>query len=114
MEENVQSTVVDTPETPESQQSASAPPDLSGEVAELTQQKAELQDRVLRLQAEFDNFRKRTERERQEFAEYAGEVTIRGLLPILDDFERALKAAGGDENEFTRGIQLIYNPCWKY
>jgi len=75
----------------------------------LRQQKTDLQERLLRLQAEFDNFRKRTDRERMEFAEYAGEVTVRALLPTLDDFERALKAAGGVENELTRGIQLIYS-----
>jgi len=108
MEENVQSTVVDTPETPESPTPSSASPAESSELAELKQQKMDLSERLLRLQAEFDNFRKRTDRERMEFAEYAGEVTVRGLLPILDDFERALRAAGGAENELTRGIQLIY------
>jgi molecular chaperone GrpE len=105
MEDNQQSAVADSPE-PESTQTPGSDP-----VAELAEQKAELQDRVLRLQAEFDNFRKRTDRERMEFAEYAGEQTVRALLPILDDFERALKAAprtdGGDE--FLRGIELIYN-----
>ncbi|MBC8167576.1 MAG: nucleotide exchange factor GrpE [Bryobacteraceae bacterium] len=103
MEENVQSTIVET------QVSTELPVETTdSEYTELKQQKAELQERVLRLQAEFENFRKRTERERMEFAEYAGEMTIRALLPILDDFERALKAAGGAENELMRGIELIY------
>lgn len=103
MEENVQSTIVET------QVSTELPVEpTDSEYTELKQQKAELQERVLRLQAEFENFRKRTERERMEFAEYAGEMTIRALLPILDDFERALKAAGGAENELMRGIELIY------
>jgi molecular chaperone GrpE len=78
--------------------------------AELQREKSELQDRLLRLQAEFDNFRKRTEREKMEFAEYAGERTIRELLPVLDDFERALKAGTPDvPEEFLRGIELIYS-----
>src|SRR5918998_91606 len=98
MEENMQSAVADGAETAEAQPEPLRPSD---EVAELAQRNAELQDRVLRLQAEFDNFRKRTERERMEFAEYAGEQTVRALLPILDDFERALKAVApgtaGDE-----------------
>jgi len=103
MEDNQQSAVADTPET------ESTPPVAPDPLAELAEQKAELQDRVLRLQAEFDNFRKRTERERMEFAEYAGEQTIRALLPSLDDFERALKAAPAGADEFVRGVELIYN-----
>ena len=109
MEDNLQSAVADGVETAEGQpENASPGPDLA---AELAQRNAELQDRVLRLQAEFDNFRKRTERERMEFAEYAGEQTVRALLPILDDFERALKAAapGSAGEEFVRGVELIYN-----
>jgi molecular chaperone GrpE len=101
MEEQEQSTAVDTPENSE--------PLAGTEVADLKQQNAELQDRLLRMQAEFDNFRKRTERERMEFAEYAGEMTVRSLLPILDDFERALRAAEGTDTELTRGIELIYS-----
>jgi molecular chaperone GrpE len=108
MEENMQSAVADGAETAEAQPE---PASSTDQVAELSQRNAELQDRVLRLQAEFDNFRKRTERERMEFAEYAGEQTVRALLPILDDFERALKAAapGTPGDEFVRGIELIYN-----
>jgi molecular chaperone GrpE len=101
MEEQEQSTAVDTPENSE--------PLAGTELADLKQQNAELQDRLLRMQAEFDNFRKRTERERMEFAEYAGEMTVRALLPILDDFERALRASEGTDTELTRGIELIYS-----
>lgn len=105
MEENLESTAVDVPvDHPETTETA---PDQA-EIELLKQGKAEALDRLMRLQAEFDNFRKRTERERVEFAEYAGEVTIRALLPVLDDFERALKAAAGTENELVRGIELIY------
>ena len=109
MEDQLQSAVADGAETAEAL--PEQPTRTGDEVAELAQRNAELQDRVLRLQAEFDNFRKRTERERMEFAEYAGEQTVRALLPILDDFERALKAAtpGGAGDEFVRGIELIYN-----
>ena len=108
MEDNLQSAVADGAETVEAPTEASP---SSEAIAELTQRNAELQDRLLRLQAEFDNFRKRTERERMEFAEYAGEQTVRALVPILDDFERALKAvpAGDAAGEFVRGIELIYN-----
>jgi molecular chaperone GrpE len=79
----------------------------------LQTQKNELQDRLLRLQAEFDNYRKRTDRERMEFAEYAGEQTVRQLLPVLDDLERALKSAAesaaGPADDFVKGVELIYS-----
>jgi molecular chaperone GrpE len=114
MEENQQSAVADGLELESAQTETDAPrSEATDAAAELAQQNAELQDRLLRLQAEFDNFRKRTERERMEFAEYAGEQTVRALLPILDDFERALKAAaaapGGEVDEFVRGVELIYS-----
>ena len=109
MEDNVQTLPADIIETQETQA-----PDAQGQqtdpLAELQREKSELQDRLLRLQAEFDNFRKRTEREKMEFAEYAGEQTVRALLPLLDDFERALKAGTAEvPEEFLRGIELIYN-----
>src|SRR5688572_11156648 len=106
MDENVQTTGVATPESPDSGQAEST--GTGADINEIRQQNTELQDRLLRMQAEFDNFRKRTERERMEYAEFAGEMTIRSLLPILDDFERALRAAAGAENELVRGIELIY------
>jgi molecular chaperone GrpE len=73
-------------------------------------EKAELEDLLRRRQAEFENFRRRVDRERSEFAEYAAMESVRALLPILDDFERALKAAksGASEGEMVKGIELIY------
>jgi molecular chaperone GrpE len=70
-------------------------------------EKADLQDRLLRRQAEFDNFRRRAERERADVVEYANTETVRVLLPILDDFERALKVESADK-EYARGMELIY------
>lgn len=67
----------------------------------------ELRDTLLRRQAEFDNFRKRVERERQEQITYASMDVVGDLLPILDDFERALMADSGSP-EYAKGIQLIY------
>jgi len=66
-----------------------------------------LLDRLARLQAEFDNARKRGVREQQEFREYAAADVIKNILPTLDNFERALKA-GGDSTDFRNGIELIY------
>jgi molecular chaperone GrpE len=77
----------------------------------LAGEKQELEDRLLRRQAEFENFRRRVEREKQEFAAYAAMDTVGALLPILDDFERALKAVPeelGTDNEYVRGVEMIY------
>ena len=64
-------------------------------------------DRLARLQAEFDNARKRAAREQQEFREFAAADVIKNFLPILDSFERALKA-GGNASDFRNGVELIY------
>ena len=74
---------------------------------QLAADKAELQDRYMRLQAEFQNSRKRAEKDRAEFAEYASTEAVRALLPILDDFERALKTEAAGK-EFAKGMELIY------
>lgn len=81
--------------------------ELAGERDRLAAEKAELQDRYVRLQAEFQNSRKRAERDRAEFAEYASTEAVRALLPILDDFERALKLEGAGK-EYAKGMELIY------
>jgi molecular chaperone GrpE len=88
-------------------------PTIAGDASEASETeklKAErdaLLDRLARLQAEFDNARKRAVREQQEFREFAAADVIRNFLPILDSFERALKA-GGDAGDFRNGVELIY------
>jgi molecular chaperone GrpE len=78
------------------------------EVEKLRGEREALIDRLARLQAEFDNARKRAQREQQEFREYAAADVIKGILPVLDSFERALKAPAGNANDFRSGIELIY------
>lgn len=80
---------------------------ITSERDRLLIERADLQDRLLRRQAEFDNFRRRAERERTDILEYANTETLRGLLPILDDFERALRVESSDL-EYARGMELIY------
>jgi molecular chaperone GrpE len=77
------------------------------EKEQLLKERLELQDRALRLQAEFDNFRKRSEKDRSEFVQYAGMELIRELLPILDNFELALKAEPSGK-DYARGVEMIY------
>lgn len=80
---------------------------IAAERDQLAAEKAELEDRLLRRQADFENFRRRTERERSDFIQYAAMDLAGQLLPIVDDLERALKAPSSDP-EYVRGIELIY------
>ena len=77
---------------------------------ELEKVKAErdsLLDRLARMQAEFENARRRTLKEQQDFRDYAAADTIKSLLPILDSFDRALQVKS-DPADFRNGVDLIY------
>jgi len=83
----------------------------TGAASETDKLKAErdaLLDRLARLQAEFDNARKRATREQQEFREFAAADVIKNFLPVLDSFERALKSGASDSADFRNGVELIY------
>ncbi len=79
--------------------------------AKLEEQLAEINDKYLRLFSDFDNYRKRTAKERIELAKTAGEDFFKAILPVLDDFERGLKAMNeaADVNALKEGVDLIYN-----
>ncbi len=76
----------------------------------LEEKLAEMQDKYLRLSAEFDNFRKRTLREKMELSKYAGEDLLLKIIPLMDDFDRALQHmdAANDCDDMKNGIDLIY------
>jgi len=78
-------------------------------VAELEEQVAQLNDKYLRLYSEFDNFRRRTAKERVEILNTAGEEIIKSLLPAIDNFERAIKTneTATDVKAVNEGISLI-------
>jgi molecular chaperone GrpE len=80
---------------------------VTGERDRLLKEKVELLDLLRRRQAEFDNFRKRAEREKSEVLEFAHSDSVRAILPILDDFERALKTETSDK-AYARGMEMIY------
>ena len=70
---------------------------------------AEVDDRLLRLAADFDNYKKRAARERQEYVAFANERILKELLPILDDLERALSAAEQhEEAQLEEGVRLVH------
>jgi molecular chaperone GrpE len=75
--------------------------------AQLVAEKAEYKDRMLRTLADFDNFRRRAERDRSEYVQFAAMEIVRDLLPVLDDFQRALKVETPDA-EYAKGVELIY------
>jgi molecular chaperone GrpE len=102
MDENTTSAEPSASETPALDAAA-----IAAERDELARQKAELYDQLLRLGAEFENFRKRAQRERGEFSEFATMEAVRAVVPVLDDFERALKIECADK-EYAKGMELIY------
>ncbi|HEY8536763.1 MAG TPA: nucleotide exchange factor GrpE [Vicinamibacterales bacterium] len=84
--------------------------DPAVDFAPLLQERDALRDRLLRTAAEFDNFRKRVERERREMVERAAEDVLRDLLPIIDNLERALATSAGPEavEAYRQGVELIH------
>lgn len=84
---------------------------LSAELEKANRQVEELKDKYLRLSAEFDNYRKRTMKEKAELVLNGGEKTIGSILPVVDDLERALKnmESATDVKAVKEGVELIYN-----
>lgn len=80
-------------------------------VQELGEKLAELNDKYLRLYSEFENYRKRTNQEKADLIKYGSEDTIKAILPIVDDYERAIQAFGENEDNaaLKEGVVLIYN-----
>ena len=78
----------------------------------LKAERDEMKELLVRRQAEFDNFRKRTEKERSEYVQYAGSEIVREILPILDDFDRALQVSGASP-EYTKGIEMIHSRLYE-
>jgi molecular chaperone GrpE len=74
---------------------------------EVRRERDALQDRLLRTAAEFDNYRKRMDRERRDLAEYTAGEAIKDLLPIIDNLERALQAPAQDD-PLRKGVELIH------
>jgi len=80
---------------------------VTAERDQLVGERSDLSDRLLRARAEFENARRRTERERSDYLQFAAMDLVREILPILDDFERALNVETADRN-YAKGVELIY------
>ena len=96
----------DAPITSEGQSEAASSQAGSTEAANLKTERDQLLDRLARLQAEFDNSRKREQRERGEFRDYATASVIEQFLPVIDNFQLALKS-GGSADQLRAGVELI-------
>lgn len=94
-----------TEETPAEEQEVS-------EVDKLTEELNTVSDKHLRLQAEFDNFRRRTQKEKLDLIKSAGEKVLIDILPVIDDFERGIQAMNAEDEAakaMKEGVELIYN-----
>lgn len=109
IEDNSQETIKEKVEANEVETDATYE-QATDEINELKEQLASLQDKYIRQIAEFDNYRKRILKEKSELILNGGEKVISSLLPVLDDFERALIniKKGGDETTLLQGTELIY------
>lgn len=80
-------------------------------IEKISSEMSELKDQHMRLYAEFDNFKKRSLKERAEYLKSAGSDVVIALLPVLDDFERAIKATSGldEKDPLKEGMMLVYH-----
>ena len=113
-EHSSRSDPTDLPEEADSMEPESAAPatdsasGLADEIVELRKERDALQDRLLRQAAEFDNYRKRVDRERKDVSQYAAIELIRELLPLIDDFERALQTDAPGAEPYRQGLEIIH------
>lgn len=103
--------VEDEKKQPEEKHAKSRKEDKDQKIEELGQKLSEINDKYLRLSAEFDNYRKRTLKERMELTRSAGEQILEKILPVMDNFERALQSMGTakDVPALREGVELIYS-----
>lgn len=81
---------------------------LKGQVEKLTGDLQEKKDHLLRLQADFDNFRRRSAKEREEISAIVTQNFCKDMLPLLDNFERAMAAETKDVEAFQKGVEMIF------
>lgn len=83
-------------------------PALADEIMELRKERDSLHDRLLRQAAEFDNYRKRVDRERRDLSQMAAVDFVQELLPVIDDFERALQSDAPGAESYRQGLEIIH------
>ena len=82
--------------------------EVAAQIEKLTAHLKEKEDRALRLQADFENFRRRTSKEKEELAAVVTQGLLKDMLPLLDNFERAMAAEAKDGEAFQKGVEMIF------
>ena len=82
--------------------------EAAAQIEKLTAELKEKEDRVLRLQADFENFRRRTSKEKEELSAVVTQGILKDMLPLLDNFERAMAAEAKDGEAFQKGVEMIF------
>ncbi|PKR79042.1 nucleotide exchange factor GrpE [Halalkalibacillus sediminis] len=101
--ENVEEQTVDTENNEENEQEEKT------EVEQLIEEKEELNNRLIRLQADFDNYRRRVKKEKENDLKYKSQDLATELIPVLDNFERALQVEVSDKDQsFVDGVKMVY------
>ncbi|SFA70138.1 molecular chaperone GrpE [Lentibacillus halodurans] len=110
-QEEVITEVIDADEQDDTAQTDSIEENpLQAELDQLKQEKDDMYQRLLRVQAEFDNFKKRSQKEKEADRKYKAEEIVKELLPAIDNFERALQVEVTDETKsFVEGVTMVYN-----
>jgi molecular chaperone GrpE len=106
--ENMNETVNPAPVDESGPEAAGDPAELAGKLAEQTARAEEYLNMLQRTQADFENFRRRTRQEKEEAQKYCSWRLVTNLLPVLDNFERAMAAGGDDIQSFRSGMEMIF------
>ena len=108
--------IMETSDSDLEEMTKDVPDELDAKMAVLQAELSESKEKYLRLAAEFDNYRKRTFREKTELIQTAGESLLKDILPLVDDFERGLASADKAENmdAIKEGMDLIYNKLCEF
>ncbi|WP_181350609.1 nucleotide exchange factor GrpE [Thalassobacillus sp. CUG 92003] len=97
-QDDIQDEVADTSEETEEK----------SEYERLEEEKNEIYNRLMRIQADYDNFKRRTQKEKEEDRKYKSKDLISELIPVLDNFERALQVEGDSAKGFADGVEMVY------
>ncbi|RDY71991.1 nucleotide exchange factor GrpE [Halobacillus trueperi] len=110
MEENKQE-IIDEKDEAQNEESEQTVVEETDELEQLRQEKEEINNRLLRLQADYDNFRRRTQKEKEADRKYRSQSLVEELIPALDNFERALQVEvdGDAAKNFADGMKMVYD-----
>lgn len=107
-EESAEESVDQQPEEAEKEEKQAQPEEKASEENEAEIKLSQMKDQLLRTMAEFDNYRKRTTKEKEQIFNRGVSYVVEAILPVIDNFERALAAAKDKEDNFVKGVEMTY------